>query len=269
MTAWHLKRSAGSRWPSSHLLEQMRLPSLFWRGSLASQTLAPENGSAWRGRPLQNGNLSAPRSPTCTPVVSAGKRALARDQAHPPIRFSVASLPSFAPRHAFRGWRTHKGFLHRTAQHLEARRQDGQHRLQIQPSSQRVAAPFPNPWFWDDGSSLLRWCPEPAARRVWSQSVRASVANEAATVRELVTSSSSEPPVQGHRLFPGLHLGGQGGRSMVGHARGRFHGSCCSTNIFELARSKGLFRPALRVQDFFGVPLPILAACYMCIKDRL
>ena len=52
----------------------------------------------------------------------------------------------------------------------------------------------------------------------------------AASVRELVTSSSSEPPVQGPRLFPGLHLGWQRGRSMLGHTSCHFHGSCCATN---------------------------------------
>jgi hypothetical protein len=31
---------------------------------------------------------------------------------------------------------------------------------QIQPSSQRAAAPLAGPWFWDDGRDPPRWCPE-------------------------------------------------------------------------------------------------------------
>src|SRR5579863_8980066 len=55
----------------------------------------------------------------------------------------------------------------------------------------------------------LRSYLEPAARPAWSQSVRVSEALEAAEVASKVTSSSSsEPPVQGHCLFPALHLGG-------------------------------------------------------------
>jgi hypothetical protein len=40
----------------------------------------------------QNGNISAPRTPTCTTMVSAGKRALAPHQAHPHFRFAVAQV---------------------------------------------------------------------------------------------------------------------------------------------------------------------------------
>lgn len=129
MTARHVKRSAGWSFPSSHLIEQMRVPFRFWRGSLDSQTLAPENGSAWLDRPLQNGNMSAPRSPTWTTVASAGKRALARHLAHPHIRFPFTSLPSAgsASRLSELACAT-SGFLHRTAHHLAALWQDGQHR---------------------------------------------------------------------------------------------------------------------------------------------
>src|SRR6266851_2075469 len=68
-----------------------------------------------------------------------GKASQARHLAHPHIRFPFTSLPSFAPRLSYRSWLTHKGFLHRTAQHLAAVWQDGQHRLQIQPSSSLIA----------------------------------------------------------------------------------------------------------------------------------
>jgi hypothetical protein len=193
MTGWHLERSAGLRRPSAHrtLADTFVLPLL--ARSVDSQTLAPENGFASLGRPLQYGNISAPRSPTCTMVVSRGKRALARDQAHPDIGLSFSSLSSLASRFCCWGSCASKRLLHRASQYLPALRQDGQHRLQIQPSSQRVAAPFPSPSFWDDGSSPLRWCPEPAARGVSSQSVRVSVANEAASV-----------PQRSHRFHPSL-----------------------------------------------------------------
>jgi hypothetical protein len=51
MTAWHVKRSAGYRWPSSHrtLADAFAVPLL--ARCVDSQTLAPENGSAWLDRP--------------------------------------------------------------------------------------------------------------------------------------------------------------------------------------------------------------------------
>jgi hypothetical protein len=191
MTGRHLKCPAGLGRPGSHntLADDCVVPLLARSGD--SQTLEPGNECAWLGRPLQNGNISAPRSPTCTIVVSAGKRALAHDQAHPHICFPVISLPSFAPRLSFWGWRAHERFLHRTAQHLTAFWQDGQHRSQIQPASSFIAAPLPSLWFWDDGRGPLRWCPEPATQPVCSPSVRESGANEGASVRSSVTSSSS------------------------------------------------------------------------------
>ena len=77
-----------------------------------------------------------------------------------------------------------------------------------------------------------------------------------------------EQSVQGHCLFPGLHVGGQVGRGILGHAFRSFHGSSRATNVIELARPKGLCGPAFWVQNVLGVHLPILAACKMCIKDR-
>jgi hypothetical protein len=236
--------------------------------SVDSHTLAPENGFASRGLPERTETYRRHDLPHAR-WWSRGESSQARDQAHPDIGLSFSPLSSLASRFCCWGSCADKRLLHRASQPLPALGQDGQHRLQIQPSSSLIAAPLPSPWLWDDGRGPLRWCPEPAARGVSSQSARVSVANEAASVRELVTSSSSEPPVQGYRLFPGLHLGGQGRRSMLGHARGRFHSSCCSPNIFELAGSKGLFRPAFCVQKVLRVHLPILAACYMCIKDSL
>jgi hypothetical protein len=40
-------------------------------------------------------------------------------------------------------------------------------------------------------------------------------------------------------------------------------------NPIPIARSKGLFRPRLRVQDFLPVHLPIVAVCYMYMQDSL
>src|SRR5262249_18918148 len=90
-----------------------------------------------------------------------------------------------------------------------------------------------------------------------------------ASAPEPVTSASSEPPVPGDRLFPRVHVGGPRRRSMLGHACGRFHRTCCSTNSFELTGAKGAFGPAFWVKDFFGVHLSIVATGYMCIKDKL
>jgi hypothetical protein len=68
-----------------------------------------------------------------------GKVSQARHLAHPHIRFPFISLPSFAPRLADRSWLAYKGFLHCTAQHLATVWQNGQYRLQIQPSSSLIA----------------------------------------------------------------------------------------------------------------------------------
>jgi hypothetical protein len=124
-------------------------------------------------------------------MVWAGKRAQAPHQAHPHIGFPFASVPSLASRLTSRGWRAHKGFLHRTAQHLAALWQDGQHRQADTALVLAHCRPGPDPWFWDDGSSPPQSCLVPTEPPTWFQSVRASVANAAASVRELVTSSSS------------------------------------------------------------------------------
>jgi hypothetical protein len=50
MTGRYLERAAGLRRPAAHLIEQIPLRLLFGRGSLGSQTRAPENGSASLGR---------------------------------------------------------------------------------------------------------------------------------------------------------------------------------------------------------------------------
>jgi len=77
-----------------------------------------------------------------------------------------------------------------------------------------------------------------------------------------------EQSLQGYRLFPGLHVGGQGGRGILGHAFRSFHGPSCATNVIELTRPKSLFGPTFWVQNVLRVHLPILAACKMCIQDR-
>ena len=79
-----------------------------------------------------------------------------------------------------------------------------------------------------------------------------------------------EQSVQGHGLFPGPHVGGHVGRRILGQAFRSFHGSRCrdvchsgwlDPKVFVAQRSP--------VQNVLCVHLPILAACYMCIKDRL
>jgi hypothetical protein len=158
--------------------------------SVDSQTLAPENGFASRGLPERTETYRRHDLPHAR-WWSRGESSQARDQAHPDIGLSFSPLSSLASRFCCWGSCAYKRLLHRASQHLPALGQDGQHRLQIQPSSSLIAAPLPSPWLWDDGRGPLRWCPEPAARGVSSQSARVSVANEAASVRELVTSSSS------------------------------------------------------------------------------
>jgi len=64
-----------------------------------------------------------------------GKASQARDQAHPDIGLSFSSLSSLASRFCCWGSCAYKRLLHRASQHLPTLRQDGQHRLQIQPSS--------------------------------------------------------------------------------------------------------------------------------------
>ena len=68
--------------------------------------------------------------------------------------------------------------------------------------------------------------------------------------------------IQRHGLFPGVHLGGQGGRGILGHAFRSFHGSRCRDECHPgLARP--LASPAQRspVQNDLCVHLPILADC--------
>jgi hypothetical protein len=113
--------------------------------------------------------------------------------AHPDIRFSFGSKSSLASCLSRRGWGTHKRLLHRTAQNFPLFGQDRQDHLDIQPSSQRVAAPFPGPSFWDDGSSPLRWCLAPAAPPASPRSIRASGADGAASA-----------PQRSRRLHPSL-----------------------------------------------------------------
>ena len=188
------------------------------------------------------------------------KASQARDQAHPHIRFPFASLSSLAARLSHWGWRAHKRLLERTAQHLAAFRQDSEHRLDIQPSPSLIANLAQTRGF--------RMMGEIHPGGVLHQQDHRSGFDLFARLLPMRLHQCLkghilfiEQSIQGHGLFPGLHLGRQRGRGILGHVRRRFHGSPRPTNVLEFARSKGAFGPTFRIQDFFGIHLPILPDC--------
>ena len=259
MAGRHLQRSAGLRRPSAHLIEQIPLPSLFWLDASILKRSHQKMGLRGSAGLKERKHIGAAISDMHNGGLG-GKASQARHLAHPNIGLSFSSLSALASRFCYWGWGAYKRLLHRASQHLAAVRQDGQHRLQIQPSSSLIADLTQALGFGmmaqvhfggvlhqqHDGFGLNLFADLLPMRL--HQCLKGHI---------LFIQQS----VQGYRLFPGLHLGGQRRRGILRHARGRFHGSCCSTDILELACSKGSFGPAFRVQDFLCVHLPILAAC--------
>lgn len=196
-----------------------------------------------------------------------GNTAQTADQAHPDIGFSFGSLASLAS--GFPSWDrlTHKHFLHGAAQDFSALWQNGQHGLQHQPKSCSLANRTQTP--------PLVVTTEIQLRPILHQQHHCMHGDLLTGLLPMRPHQSlkghigfSKQTIQSPHVFPGVHLSGQGSRGILSHPRGCFHSTSPSANIFELARSKGLFGPALRVQQFLCVHLPILAVCYMCIKVR-
>jgi hypothetical protein len=180
MAARHLQRSAGCRWPSSHLSEQIPLPSLFW----LDPSVAPRLSC----------RISRARQPALALHSPTPRRSLAKR----PAPFADTAL-------VLAHCRPGKGcWLKSTSLVSGTRRTTG----------------------------LLSSC-----SCVWCQCGCIS-----AIFGHLVFIQQA---VQGHRLFPGLHLGGQGRRSMLGHARGRLHGSCCSPKVASACSLQRSFGPSV------------------------
>jgi len=130
-------------------------------------------------------------------------------------------VPHRAPR-----MRTHGSEVH-APQHFSGLLSHGEHRLHEKSPSAFVAdvshaADLASVRQIDVTASLAPSAPRARTGLVlWSV---ASVGCISARTRDIVFLEQS---VQGHCLFPGLQLGGQGGRRILGHAFGRFHGSRC------------------------------------------
>ena len=173
----------------------------------------------------------------------SGKAAQPLNLPHPDIRFPLCAVSSLAARLSHRSRHAHPGLLQGTAYHCPILRQNGQDGLQIQPSSVLIAdlakalgvgmmahvhfrGVLDQQHHWLFGDLFARLLPMRLHQRVKSHI------------------GFIQQSVQGYRLFPRVHLGGQGCRSILSHARGRFYRTRCATNIFELTGAKGSFGPA-------------------------
>ncbi len=257
MTAGHAKRSAGLPWPAAHHIEQMSLRALLWRDP-SVLTRAYQKLGLCRLASLKEREQISATIPDMHNRGLGGKTAQPRHQAHPHIRFPLAALPSLAARLSCWSRDAHPGLLQRTAYHRAALRQDGQHRLQIQPSPAFIADLAKSLGFgmvaqvhfggvldqqhYRPGFDLFpRLVPMRLHQRLKGY------------IRFLQQS------VHGDHIFPRLHLGWQGRRGVLRHPGGRLHSSSRSANIFELAGSKRLFSPAFWIQNCLCVHLPIVA----------
>ena len=189
-----------------------------------------------------------------------GKAAHPLNLPHPDVRFPLGAVPALAARLASWGRHAYPGFLHRTAHHCAVLRQDGQDGLQIQPSSVLIADLAKALGVGMMAHVHFRGVLDQQHHRLFSD-LFPRLLPMRVHQRFKGDIGFIQQAVQGHRLFPGVHLGGQRRRSILSHARSRFHRTRGSSNIFELTGAKGSFGPAFGVKDFCGVHLSIVATC--------
>ena len=158
-----------------------------------------------------------------------GKAPQPRHQAHPDVRFSLWTVSSLAARLSPWSRYAHPGFLQRTAHHRATLRQDGQDRVQIQPSSALIADLAQARGVGMMAQVHFRGVLDQHHHRLFGD-LFPRVLPMRLHERLKGHISFIQQSVQGHRLFPRLPLGWQGRRSMLGHACGHFHRTRWSTN---------------------------------------
>ena len=267
MTGWNLERTTLLAWPCSGLIEQVANLFVLILGSSILSSPHQKVGVCRLAGMKEVKHVRA-TIPDMNDRGGGRNGPKLADQAHPDVGFSLLPKPTLTPTFLPWGGSAHKRLLLGTSQHLPLQRQDCQHRLQMEASSSFIAdltqATHLMPMAQIDFGGVLNQQDDRVLMDLFSgllpMRLHQGLKGDFWRIQQTI---------QGDDLFPALHLGRQGGRGIRCHLTSHLNHSPDSACVFQLARSKRVLCPELRVQHLFGSHRPILSASELCIKDSL